>query len=140
VEEGLGLVESTCDRVFEPELWRLKGELLMLPGRRSTARSRRPRSQGPRRAATAEAAQAALERALEIARARSAKSLELRAALSLARLWQRQGKCEAAPRMLADLCEWFGEGFDTPDLRAARALIGAFGVDPRTPPRSASST
>ena len=60
---------------------------------------------------------------MEIARRQSAKSLELRAVMSLARLWQQQGKKEEARRMLAEIYGWFTEGFDTTDLKEARALL-----------------
>jgi predicted ATPase len=61
--------------------------------------------------------------AIEIARRRSAKSLELRAVVSLSRLWQQQGKREEARRMLAEIYGWFTEGFDTADLQEAKALL-----------------
>jgi len=64
-----------------------------------------------------------LRRALTIARHQQAKSLELRAAMSLARLLQRQGKRDAARELLASIYAWFTEGFDTVDLQEARALL-----------------
>ena len=60
---------------------------------------------------------------MEIARRQSAKSLELRAVMSLPRLWQQQGKKEEARRMLAEIYGWFTEGFDTTDLKEARELL-----------------
>ena len=60
---------------------------------------------------------------LDIARQRDAHSLELRAATSLARLWQRQGRRDEARSLLQAAHEWFSEGFDTPDLKDARALL-----------------
>jgi predicted ATPase len=62
-------------------------------------------------------------KALEIARQQQAKSLELRATMSLARLWRMQGKREEARKMLADIYGWFTEGFDTADLKDAKALL-----------------
>jgi predicted ATPase len=62
-------------------------------------------------------------KAIEIARKQQAKSLELRAVMSLARLWQQQGKKKEAHRMLAEIYGWFTEGFDTKDLQEAKALI-----------------
>jgi predicted ATPase len=62
-------------------------------------------------------------KAIEIARRQAGKSLELRATMSLGRLWQRQGKKDEARHMLADIYGWFTEGFDTIDLRQARALL-----------------
>ena len=61
--------------------------------------------------------------ALDVARHQSAKSLELRAAMSLSRLWRKQGKVEEARQMLAEIYSWFTEGFDTADLKEANALI-----------------
>jgi predicted ATPase len=62
-------------------------------------------------------------KAIEVARKQKAKSLELRAATSLARLWQQQGKRAEAHKLLSDVYNWFTEGFDTKDLREAKALI-----------------
>jgi predicted ATPase len=70
-----------------------------------------------------EAAAACFQQALDIARHQQAKSLELRAAMSLARLWQHQGKRATARQMLAEVYGWFTEGFDTADLQEARALL-----------------
>ena len=64
-----------------------------------------------------------LQRALEVARRQEAKSLELRAAMSLARLWQQQGKRAEAHELLAPIYGWFTEGFDTADLQEAKALL-----------------
>ena len=63
--------------------------------------------------------------ALDVARLQQAKSLELRAATSLSRLWQHQGKRDAARQLLAPIYSWFTEGFDTADLREAKALLDA---------------
>ena len=68
-------------------------------------------------------AQAYFDRALVIARAQQAKSLELRAAISMARLWRDQGKRDAARNLLAPVYGWFTEGFDTLDLRETKALL-----------------
>ena len=62
-------------------------------------------------------------KALEIARTQEAKSLELRAAMSLSRLWQSQGKKEEARNLLSEIYGWFAEGFDTADLKDAKALL-----------------
>jgi adenylate cyclase len=112
-EEGLALiaeaqefVAKTGQRVNEAEAHRLKGELLL-------ARS-------PSDPAGAEAS---FRKALEIARGQSAKSWELRAATSLARLWQRQGREREARELLAPVYDWFTEGFDTGDLKDAKALL-----------------
>ncbi len=68
-------------------------------------------------------AEAAFQRALDIARRQGARALELRAATSLSRLWQQQDKQREARQLLADICNWFTEGFDTADLQEARALL-----------------
>ncbi len=67
--------------------------------------------------------EACFQQALTIARRQQAKSLELRAAMSLARLWQQQGKRVEARELLAPIYEWFTEGFDTADLQEAQALL-----------------
>jgi predicted ATPase len=64
-----------------------------------------------------------LQRALDVARRQEAKSLELRAAMSLSRLWQQQGKRQEAHDLLAEVYGWFTEGFDTADLQDAKALL-----------------
>ena len=69
--------------------------------------------------------EAPLHQAIEIARRQQAKSLELRAAMSLSRLWQQQGQCERARQLLAEIYGWFTEGFDTADLQEAKALLEA---------------
>jgi predicted ATPase len=68
-------------------------------------------------------AEACFQQALAVARRQQAKSLELRAAMSLSRLWQRQGKRVEARELLAEIYGWFTEGFDTADLQEARALL-----------------
>ena len=65
--------------------------------------------------------------AMKIARRQSAKSWELRAALSLSRLWQRQGKMQQAQQALASVYGWFSEGLDTPDAQDARAVLASLG-------------
>ena len=74
-------------------------------------------------AADAATAEAAFRRSLEIAQSQHARSLELRAATSLARLWQATGRSETARELLTPVYNWFTEGFDTADLQAARSLI-----------------
>jgi predicted ATPase len=69
-------------------------------------------------------AEACLRRSIEIAQHQKAKSLELRTAMVLAQLWQHQGQREAAYDLVAPIYGWFSEGFDSPDLRNAKALLG----------------
>ena len=108
--EAQALVEKTGERYYEAELQRLKGELLLV--------------QSPDDPAEAETC---FHNALEIARRQHAKSLELRTAISLARLWQRQGKEGDARQLLNDVLAWFTEGFDTADPRDAQALLNELG-------------
>jgi predicted ATPase len=108
LDEALSLAEETNEHYSEAELHRLRGELLLMQGNEA-------------------AAEAGLKRAIEIACQQSARSWELRATLSLARLWQRQDKQEQARKSLVAIYDWFTEGLDTPDLIAARALIEELG-------------
>jgi predicted ATPase len=116
VVEGLAVVEQTGARLFEAELWRLRGELQMANGRWQMA-------DGGEQTADRETSEDCFQAAIAVARRQGAKSWELRATVSLARLWQRQGRGAEARQMLADVCGWFTEGFDTPDLREARQLL-----------------
>ena len=84
----------------------MKGELLLAQSAHQTAE-----------------AEACFHQALDVARRQQAKSLELRAAMSLARLWQHQGKRDEAHQLLAEVYGWFTEGFDTADLQEAKALL-----------------
>jgi predicted ATPase len=118
--EALALVDKTGERVEEAELYRLKGELLLQSGVRglefeilSTQLL----------ASNTSEAEACFLKAIEIARHQSAKSLELRAVMSLARLWQQQGKQHEAHRQLSEVYNWFTEGFDTKDLQEAKTLL-----------------
>jgi predicted ATPase/DNA-binding winged helix-turn-helix (wHTH) protein len=104
--EALAEVEKHEVRFCEAELYRLKGELLLVQSTPHDAE-----------------ADTCFRQALEIARRRQAKSWELRAAMSLARLWQRQGRRAEAYDLLAPIYGWFTEGFDTADLQEAKALL-----------------
>jgi DNA-binding SARP family transcriptional activator/predicted ATPase len=113
--EALEAIQQSGERNYEAELYRLKGELLLIQeaGREIT------------RTAAVEA-EDCFHQAIEVARWQSAKSLELRAVMSLSRLWHAQGsgdKKEKACQMLAEIYDWFTEGFDTPDLQEAKALL-----------------
>jgi adenylate cyclase len=99
------------ERWWEADLYRLKGELLLDSSPDNSATRNR------------EAAESCFHQALEIARRQEAKSLELRAAINLRRLWQIQAKKAEARKLLAEIYSWFSEGFDTADLREAQALI-----------------
>jgi predicted ATPase len=102
--EALALVEETDERYGESDLHRVQAYLLLLQGDQT-------------------AAEISLHKAIEVARHQQAKSWELRAATSLARLWQQQDKQDEARQMLAGIYGWFSEGFDTPDLRQAQSLL-----------------
>jgi predicted ATPase len=104
--EALTLVDTTGERWYEPELYRLKGELLLQQNSDNQAD-----------------AENCFQQAIAIAQHQQAKSLELRAAMSLSRLWQQQGKRQEAHDLLASVYNWFTEGFDTVDLRDAKALL-----------------
>jgi class 3 adenylate cyclase/predicted ATPase len=103
--KALDSVSSTGECFWESELYRIQGELFL----RSRARSAE--------------AEGSLHQALDLARHQQAKSLELRAAMNLARLWQQQGKRAEACELLAPIYGWFTEGFDTADLQDAKALL-----------------
>lgn len=114
-------VHKTGARYYEPELYRLKGELLL--AQEGEGESTRQRAQG--KGQKVEEAEACFHQALAVARRQQARSLELRAAMSLSRLWQRQGKLAQAHQLLASIYNWFSEGFDTTDLQEAQALLAA---------------
>src|SRR5262249_41788477 len=107
IADALAQAVATGEDWWQAELYRLKGELLVYEGGTHAVREAEER----------------VRRALTVARRQQAKSLELRAAMSLARLWQHQGKRTEAHELLAPVYGWFTEGFDTPDLQEARALL-----------------
>jgi len=114
VAEALQVVHKTAAWVLEAELYRLKGGLTL----QSRAQGSKLQVQSPE-----EEAEKDFLKAIEIAQRQQAKSLELRAVMSLARLWQQQGKKEEGRQMLAAIYGWFTEGFDTKDLQEAEALL-----------------
>ncbi|MEZ4728849.1 MAG: hypothetical protein R3E79_17085 [Caldilineaceae bacterium] len=104
LEEALALVAETGERIWEAELYRIKGELYLM-------------------SELTEVAENCYLQAIAVASHQQAKSWELRATMSLCRLWQKQGKYTAAQQRLAAIIGWFTEGFDTADLIAAKALL-----------------
>ncbi len=129
--EALAAVDKTEERLYEAELYRLKGELLL---RQAVAVDLHPTSTAILIMAESDEGatgrsprlievEACFQQALAIARRQQAKSLELRAALSLSRLWQQQGKRAEAYELLAPIYGWFTEGFDTADLQEAKGLL-----------------
>ena len=109
--EALAVANDKEERRWEAELYRLKGEVLLTLSANKYAE-----------------AETCFRQALDIARGQQAKSLELRAAMSLSRLWQQQGKQAEARALLAPIYSWFTEGFDTLDLQEAKTLLEELGV------------
>jgi len=108
IAEALVLVHKTGECRDEAELYRVKGALLLQQSSDHQTE-----------------AETCFQQAISIARSQQAKSWELRAATSLARLWQQQGKRDEARQVLAAVYDWFTEGFDTADLKDAKALLDA---------------
>ena len=106
IDESIASIRETGHRMDESEVHRVKGELLLGKGDGSNSK-----------------AQEAYNEAIAVARSQGAKSYELRAATSLAKLWQSQGKRQEAHDLLAPVYDWFTEGFDTADLKEAKALL-----------------
>jgi predicted ATPase len=109
IGEAMTAVETTKERWCEADIHRIAGEIALLPPEPDAAK-----------------AEAHFERALAVARQQQAKSWELRAAMSMARLWRDQGKPQQALELLATVYGWFTEGFDTRDLKDAKALLEEF--------------
>jgi predicted ATPase len=110
LDEALHMADTNGECWWKAELYRLKGELLL----------QQPVPEAPQ-------AEACFRQALAVAHHQQAKSLELRAAMSLSRLWQRQGRQAEARELLAPIYGWFTEGFDTADLQGAKALLEELG-------------
>jgi predicted ATPase len=106
LDEALAAVDKTGARWAEAELYLFKGELL-----------------ARRAASDLQQAENCFHQSLAVSRRQQAKSLELRAAMSMSRLWQKRGKKAEAQRLLADIYGWFTEGFDTADLKQAKLLL-----------------
>lgn len=105
VAEGLALIERGQEHIWEADLYRAKGDLLLLKG------------------ADEAEVESCYHQALDIAQQQAAKTYELRVVMSLSRLWQKQGKTKEARTMLSEIYNWFTEGFDTVDLKEAKALL-----------------
>jgi len=104
IEQGLATTSRNSERLFEAELYRLKARVLILRG-------------------SPDVGIEFLDKALRTARSQQAKALELRSATDLAALWMEQGKREEAAKLLAPIYGWFTEGFETHDLKQAKALL-----------------
>jgi predicted ATPase len=106
IGQAITMVETTKETWYEADVHRIAGEITLMSPERDEAK-----------------AEAYFERALAVARSQQAKSFELRAVMSMARLWCDQGKRDEARELLAPIYAWFTEGFDTPDLKQAKALL-----------------
>ena len=106
IGEAMTAVETTKERWWEADIYRMAGEIALLSFEPDAVK-----------------AEAYFERAVAVARQQQAKSWELRAAMSMARLWRDQGKRDEACELLAPVYGWFTEGFDTLDLKKAKALL-----------------
>jgi predicted ATPase len=111
IEDAIEKVESSKEKWFEAEVHRIAGEIALKSSASDT-----------------EEAEKYFGRALATARQQQAKSYELRAAMSTARLWRSQGKPQQARELLAPVYGWFTEGFDTRDLKEAKALLDELGA------------
>jgi predicted ATPase len=106
IGQAIAAIETTKETWHEAEVHRIAGEIALMSPEQDALR-----------------AQVSFERALTVARQQQAKSYELRTALSLARLWRDQGKRDEARELLAPVYNWFGEGFDTRDLKEATKML-----------------
>jgi class 3 adenylate cyclase/predicted ATPase len=118
LDEAEAAVEQTHERYWEAEIHRLRGQLLLAASE-------------PVASAVVRSAEESYRRALEVARRQGARSLELRTVVSLSRLWQAEGREREAREFLAPIYEWFTEGRETADLRAAAALLVELGAPAR---------
>ena len=105
-DEAISLMEQTKERWYEADMYRIAGEVAIRTPDLDVSK-----------------AEGFFRHALDVAQAQQAKSYALRTATSLAGLWRDQGKCVEARRLLAPIYNWYSEGFDTMDLRRARALL-----------------
>ena len=124
ISSAFELMRETGERHHEAELYRVKGELLLLNDERRMMNDEWQTESG-KEGGPATEAEACFQQALAIARRQEAKLFELRAAMSLSRLWQQQGRQQQAYQLLSEAYHWFTEGFDTADLQDAKALLVA---------------
>jgi predicted ATPase len=128
VQDAFQVMEKKGERMAETELYRIKGELTLqqqfqVPSSKFQVSNPQPLTPNPQHPTPSTQAEAYFLRAIDIARQRGAKSFELRATVSLARLWQQQGKQHAARNTLSEIYGWFTEGFATADLQEAKHLL-----------------
>jgi predicted ATPase len=138
VSDALAVTSESGYQHWTAELHRLRGTLTLAAGAKGASSSTDSLRRDSARDSDEVAAQAVVERsaeacfleALDVAGRQRAKSLELRAAMSVSRLWARQGRTSEARALLGNIYRWFTEGFDTADLKEARLLLGSLG-DPQ---------
>jgi predicted ATPase len=126
--EAMAIVGKTGERYNEAELHRVKGELIL----RGSGIEAEPGVQME--------AEECFRKSIEIARHQEARSYELKAVISLSRLWKQQGKKEQARQMLAEIYGWFNEGLETEDLKAAKSLLDKLSSMAGSPRASTSRT
>lgn len=119
VEEAFAAVSKSGEYMYDTTLYTLKGRLLL----------KKAENQCPQTNAWQGKAEECFQKALELARSQEAKSFELQATISLSRLWYKQGKNEQARQLLEEIYSWFTEGFETRDLRNAKALLNEWTVE-----------
>ena len=127
--EALAVADKSGERLYEAEIHRLKGELtlhLKAPGWRPETGAAAPGPKPPLAKTVVQEAERHFLKAIAVAREQQARSWELRAAISLSRLWRRQRKIAEAHALLSAVYGWFTEGFDTPDLKEAKTLLREF--------------
>ena len=152
LDQALASVDKTGERYYEAELYRLQGELTLKQvevlsseseEESQKAKVKAPKSKVPNPQSAIPNPQSEAEtcflQSLAISRQQQAKSWELRASMSLARLWHQQGKTTDARELLEDIYEWFTEGFDTKDLQDAAALLRELGGRVKTGEESQKS-
>jgi len=122
--EALATANQRGERFYEAELYRLRGELSLQQESQKSKVNPNTQHLAPNTEVNVELeAEECFRKAIGIARQQQAKSWELRASMSLARLWQQQGRQKEAHDLLAKIYNWFSEGFDTKDLREAKVLL-----------------
>lgn len=123
IEEAFGCIEEDQERASSAELYRLKGELLLLAEGNGPAQAPAKATARTRANSPGSQPEEWFRKALDTAQRQQARTFELRAAMSMSRLWRTRGKPAEARRVLEPVYEWFTEGFDTADLRDAKALL-----------------
>jgi len=124
-DKSMEVLRTYDERYCEAELYRLKGELLLIGTEADKKQKGKPKREKDKTGEHEKEAEALFQKAIEVSREQQAKSWELRAVMSLSRLLQKQGKKEEARKMLEEIYSWFTEGFDTADLKEGKSLLEA---------------